>query len=89
MPGGYVVRDATGQALVYVYSRATEAEAMQAKVLAADEARQNAIKRRQAGAAVGRGGAAMNTRDDAKSDMNPCKRNPNPKNAGLGPVKLR
>jgi hypothetical protein len=32
MPGGYVVRDASGQALVYVYSRATEAEAMQAKV---------------------------------------------------------
>jgi hypothetical protein len=27
MPGGYVVRDANGQALVYVYSRATEAEA--------------------------------------------------------------
>ena len=31
------MRDATGQALVYVYSRATEGEAMQAKVLAADE----------------------------------------------------
>jgi hypothetical protein len=43
MPGGYVVRDATGQALVYVYARATEAEAMQAKVLTADEARRIAI----------------------------------------------
>jgi hypothetical protein len=32
MPGGYVVRDANGQALVYVYSRETEAEALQAKV---------------------------------------------------------
>jgi hypothetical protein len=39
MPGGYVVRDANGQALVYVYSRENEAEALQAKVLTADEAR--------------------------------------------------
>ena len=31
--GGYVVRDANGQALVYVYSRESEAEALQAKVL--------------------------------------------------------
>ena len=37
--GGYVVRDANGQALAYIYSRATEAEAMQAKVLTADEVR--------------------------------------------------
>src|ERR1700674_4576497 len=39
MPGGYVVRDANGQALVYVYSRASEDEAVQANVLTADEAR--------------------------------------------------
>jgi hypothetical protein len=39
MPGGYVVRDANGQALVYVHSRENEAEALQAKVLTADEAR--------------------------------------------------
>ena len=39
MPGGYVVRDANGQALAYVYSRANEAEAMKAKVLTEDEAR--------------------------------------------------
>ena len=38
-PGGYVVRDANGQALAYVYSRANEAEAMQAKVLTEDGAR--------------------------------------------------
>ena len=38
-PGGYVVRDANGQALAYVYSRANEAEAMKAKVLTEDEAR--------------------------------------------------
>jgi hypothetical protein len=37
--GGYVIRDATGQALAYVYSRDNEAEARQAKVLTADEAR--------------------------------------------------
>jgi hypothetical protein len=37
MPGGYVVRDASGQALVY--ARATMAEAMQAKTLTQDEAR--------------------------------------------------
>src|ERR1700730_841607 len=43
MPGGYVVRDANGQALVYVYSRESEAEAMQAKVLTADEARRIAV----------------------------------------------
>jgi hypothetical protein len=43
MPGGYVVRDANGQALVYLYSRDSEAEAMQAKVLTADEARRIAI----------------------------------------------
>jgi hypothetical protein len=31
MPGGYVVRDANGQALAYVYSRATETDAIQRK----------------------------------------------------------
>jgi hypothetical protein len=29
MPGGYVVRDANGQALAYLYSRDNEAEARQ------------------------------------------------------------
>jgi hypothetical protein len=33
MPGGYAVRDATGQALAYLYSRDNEDEARQAKVL--------------------------------------------------------
>jgi hypothetical protein len=42
-PHGYVVRDANGQAIAYVYSRATETEAMQAKVLTADEARRIAV----------------------------------------------
>jgi hypothetical protein len=39
IPGGYIVRDANDQALAYIYSRANEAEAMQAKVLTEDEAR--------------------------------------------------
>lgn len=39
IPGGYVVRNANGQALGYVYSRENDAEARQAKVLTADEAR--------------------------------------------------
>jgi hypothetical protein len=43
IPGGYVVRDANKQALVYVYSRDSEAEAMQAKLLTKDEARRIAI----------------------------------------------
>ena len=41
--GGYVLRDANGQALAYVYSRATESEAIQAKVLTDDEARRVAV----------------------------------------------
>jgi hypothetical protein len=43
IPGGYLVRDANGQALAYVYSRATETDAMQAKVLTDDEARRVAV----------------------------------------------
>jgi hypothetical protein len=39
IPGGYVVRDTNGQALAYVYSRASETDALQAKVLTEDEAR--------------------------------------------------
>jgi hypothetical protein len=39
IPGGYVVRDANGQALAYVYSRESEADARQARVLTSDEAR--------------------------------------------------
>jgi hypothetical protein len=41
--GGYVVRDANGQALVYIYSRDNEADALQAKVLTKDEARRIAV----------------------------------------------
>jgi hypothetical protein len=38
IPGSYVVRDANGQALAYLYSRDNEDEARQAKVLTKDEA---------------------------------------------------
>ena len=43
IPGGYVVRDANGQALAYIYSRDNEDEARQAKVLTKDEARRIAV----------------------------------------------
>jgi hypothetical protein len=43
MPGGYVVRDANDQAIAYLYARQNEAEARQAKVLTADEARRIAV----------------------------------------------
>jgi hypothetical protein len=43
IPGGYVVRDANGQALAYIYSRYNEDEARQAKVLTKDEARRIAV----------------------------------------------
>jgi hypothetical protein len=43
IPGGYVVRDDNGQAIAYLYARANEAEARQAKVLIADEARRIAV----------------------------------------------
>jgi hypothetical protein len=39
IPGGHVVRDANAHSLAYIYSRATEADAMQAKVLTVDEGR--------------------------------------------------
>jgi K+/H+ antiporter YhaU regulatory subunit KhtT len=43
MPGGYVVRDANGQTLAYIYSRDDPTEALQAKVLTKDEARRIAV----------------------------------------------
>jgi hypothetical protein len=39
IPGGYVVRDAGGQALAYLYSRDNPTETLQAKMLTKDEAR--------------------------------------------------
>jgi hypothetical protein len=43
VPGGYVVRDATGQAVAYLYGRETEADERQAKALTNDQARRIAI----------------------------------------------
>jgi hypothetical protein len=37
IPGGYVVKDATGQSLAYVYGREKKADAETAKVLTMDE----------------------------------------------------
>jgi hypothetical protein len=39
IPGGYVVKDASGQSLAYVCARETKAQADTAKVLTMDEAR--------------------------------------------------
>jgi hypothetical protein len=43
MRGGYVVRDANGQALTYLYSRDNPTKALQAKMLTKDEARRIAV----------------------------------------------
>jgi hypothetical protein len=43
MPGGYVVPDANGQALAYIYAHNDEVETRQAKVLTRDEARRIAV----------------------------------------------
>jgi CheY-like chemotaxis protein len=43
MPGGYIVRDANGQALAYLYSRDNKAEALQAKVLTKHDAQRNHV----------------------------------------------
>jgi K+/H+ antiporter YhaU regulatory subunit KhtT len=55
MPGVYIVRDATGQALAYMYSRETEADARQAKALTADEARRIAANIARLPDLLGRG----------------------------------
>ena len=55
IPGGYVVRDANGQALAWIYSRDSEAEAMQAKVLTKDEARRIAVNVARAAGVAGKG----------------------------------
>ena len=49
------VRDANVQAIAYIYSRENEAEARQAKVLTADEARRIAINIARPPALLGKG----------------------------------
>jgi hypothetical protein len=53
--GGYVVRDANGQSLAYIYSRDNEAEARQAKVLTKDEPRRIVINMARLPELLGKG----------------------------------
>jgi hypothetical protein len=54
MPGGYIVRDANGQALAYLYSRDNKAEALQAKVLTKHDAQRIAVNLAQLPELLGR-----------------------------------
>jgi hypothetical protein len=53
--GGYVVRDASGQSIAYIYSRGTEVEARQANVLTKDEGRRIALNIARLPGLLGRG----------------------------------
>jgi hypothetical protein len=47
MPGGYVVRDANGQALAYIYSRANDLTEHEARRIAANIAKPPALLQRE------------------------------------------
>jgi hypothetical protein len=69
MPGGYVVRDANGQALVYVYSRENEAEALQSKGADGRRGAEGRVKRREAAGTVeARGLMAECEKQDSELD---------------------
>jgi hypothetical protein len=59
IPGGYVIRDANGQALTYLYSRDNATEALQAKMLTKGEARRIAINIGPAAGAAREGRARL------------------------------
>jgi uncharacterized protein with PIN domain len=60
---GYVVRDPNGQALAYIYGRANEIDARQAKVLTGDEARRIAMNMARCRSCSGRVATRTNRRN--------------------------
>ena len=46
IPGGYVVKDASGQSIAYVYARETKAQADTAKVLTKDQSETGSLLHR-------------------------------------------
>jgi hypothetical protein len=71
VPGGYVIRNANGQALAYIYSRDNAAEALQAKVLTKDEARRIAINVARLPELIGKAESDCAGQTGLKANSNP------------------
>jgi hypothetical protein len=71
IPGGYVVRDASGQSIAYVYRRETEAETRQANVLTKDEARRIAANIARLPELLGKGRAGVGRPRDGRDSCQP------------------
>jgi hypothetical protein len=96
IPGGFVVRDANGQALAYLYSRENEDEARQAKVLTKDEARRIAVNFARLPGLLGKGWTRLTRNEptdgrirDGVSGARPNQAHPNEGRAGGLPFRAR